>query len=604
MHRILFIGFIFMLINVALDAQELVAIQDTIPVNERLIIENSGSRIVESTDTGRIQFLYEDVRAFHDSTYFYADTAILTDAYLIAYGNMVIIQKDTIRLFGDSLYFDRDSSLAEVYGDVVLENGTQRLSGNSLFYLTDEKIAYYSDTAILEQGTMKLQSLIGTFYIDDKVGKFKDEVYLIDRDTRLRTDSMTYYTEEEKAEFSAPTRIKTIDAEIYCEEGYYIISEKKGRFTSNAQYKGENRSVVGDEILYDKLNDNIRVIGNATFVGDEADGIADEMEYSEQTKDLILIGQAVLQDSSSVIGGEKVVYNQDDKDLFIAGNGFLWKDDWSLNATNIEYNDTSGVGIADGEVIYVDSTSNTSLYCDEAHFNNSIQYMKAFNYVGRPYLKMISDQDTTTISSDTIISYEITDTLDNTSKFLVADNRAGIFKKDMQAVCDSFTYKMADSTFVLIGMPIMWSDTTQFTGDTILLIQRNDKLDKMVIQNNVMIINSIKPFYNQIRGKRLDGYFLEEEIDRFTINGSAQSIYYMADDDDAFIGVNTTECSILKFNFEDNEISDIRGYTDVSSKLIPIEKANHEELKLQGFRWQLERKPTSANDVINIEKNL
>ncbi|NNF35712.1 MAG: hypothetical protein HKN68_16510 [Saprospiraceae bacterium] len=700
-------------------AQVILQVQDTIPErDDRLIIENSGSRIVESSDTGRIQYLYEDVRAYTDSTYFYADTAVLTDSYLIAYGNMVIIQKDTIKLFGDSLYYNRDSSIAEVYGDVILENGAQRLSGNSLFYRVEDKIATYSDTAILEQGSMKLQSVAGKFLINEKIGYFDRDVILIDGDTRLRTNSMVYYTEEQKAEFISATRIKTIDAEIYCEEGYYEIESKSGLFRKNAQYKGEDRSVTGDEIYYEKEIDEIRVIGNTVFTSIDADGIADEMEYSEQTGDLVLIGQAVLQDSTTTIGGERITFNQDSKDLFIAGNGFLWKEDWSLNATNIEYNDISGMGLADGDVIYVDSISQSYLYCDEAEFDNSIQSMKAFNYDSRPFMRLISEQDTTVISSDTIQSYQVVDTTlipvdtiffkdtlhsdiavsdstltvnnidsvlvsidsslsktlkdtlqsvvetsdstltvnnidsalvtidssmsktltdtlqtvvetsDSTStlenmdsimetnetivskvvydtifnerKFLIADKRVGIYSKDMQALCDSFTFDMADSTFILIGGPVMWSDSTQFSGDTIYLMQKDDKLDRMIIQNNVMIINSIEPFFNQIKGKRLVGFFLEEEIDRFIVTGSAQSVYYMSDEEGAFIGVNTTDCSELKFNFESNEMSDIRGYIDVKSRLIPIDKADHNSLLLDGFKWKIDLKPKSEDDVINM----
>ena len=719
--RIFIIGSLLFCSVVAGYAQVIMQVQDTVPErDDRLIIENSGSRIVESSDTGRIQYLYEDVRAYTDSTYFYADTAVLTDSYLIAYGNMVIIQKDTIKLFGDSLYYNRDSSIAEVYGDVILENGAQRLSGNSLFYRVDDKIATYSDTAILEQGSMKLQSIAGKFLINEKIGYFDRDVILIDGDTRLRTNSMVYYTEEQKAEFVSATRIKTVDAEIYCEEGYYEIESKSGLFRKNAQYKGENRSVTGDEIYYEKEIDEIRVIGNTVFTSDDADGIADEMEYNEQTGDLVLIGQAVLQDSITTIGGERITFNQDSKDLFIAGNGFLWKDDWSLNATNIEYNDISGMGLADGDVIYVDSTSQSYLYCDEAEFNNSIQAMKAFNYDSRPYMKLISESDTTVISSDTILSYQVIDTtliprdtlffsdstlsnidtsdstlivdnidstgvgidstmsrilhdtipfsadtsdstlivdnIDSTGigidstvsrilhdtipsavdtsdstmsvlnnkdsivvpgdpitsiilydtifserKFLVADKMVGIYSKDMQAVCDSFTFDMVDSTFILIGGPVMWSDTTQFSGDTIFLIQKKNKLDRMIIQNNVMIINSIDPFYNQIKGKRLEGFFLEEEIDRFIVTGSAQSVYYMSDDEDAFIGVNTTDCSELKFNFEANEMSDIRGYIDVKSRLIPIDKADHNSLRLDGFKWMIDLKPQSEDDVINMK---
>jgi hypothetical protein len=216
-------------------------------------------------------------------------------------------------------------------------------------------------------------------------------------------------------------------------------------------------------------------------------------------------------------------------------------------------------------------------------------------------MSVLNNKDSIVVPGDPITSIILYDTIFSERKFLVADKMVGIYSKDMQAVCDSFTFDMVDSTFILIGGPVMWSDTTQFSGDTIFLIQKKNKLDRMIIQNNVMIINSIDPFYNQIKGKRLEGFFLEEEIDRFIVTGSAQSVYYMSDDEDAFIGVNTTDCSELKFNFEANEMSDIRGYIDVKSRLIPIDKADHNSLRLDGFKWMIDLKPQSEDDVINMK---
>lgn len=694
---------------------------------QRLVIENAGSRIIEIQDSNRIQYLYDKVRAYHDSTYFYADTAILTDKYLIAFGGVIIIQKDTIQLFGDSLYFNRDSSLAEIYGDVVLKNGDQTLSGNSLFYKTKEKIAYYTDTALLEHNTMKLQSIMGTFLIDKKVGYFEKDVIMVSKDVRLRSSSLTYFTEETKAEFTSPTRIKTLDAEIYCKAGYYNTELEQGVFRRNAQYKGKDRSVTGEEIHYDKLLDQVKVIGDARFFSDTGKGIADEMEYNEVSQDLVLIGHAELRDTENLIKGERVTFNQESGDLFIAGNGFLLQEEWQLAATNIEYNNNTGKGMADGEVVWIDTTSNSTLYCDIAEFNRNSNYLKAFNLDSRPYMELSTEEDTMYISADTIRSYELIDTifsepntlvsldsiqleadsifnsttpdtlavdavpkktipadtvrieLDsitqvvipkdsifnstapdtvevdadqditipedtvgiqpdsvtqmivtkdsinivmpdstsrpkekrrdlsnatfNKSRVLVADNDARIYRKDMQAICDSMSYNLKDSVIILMDDPVMWSDTTQFTGDTISLFQKNGKLDRMVIKNRVMILNSQSPpFFNQIKGKHLTGYFVENDLDYFNVVGSAQSLYYMMDDEGAFIAVNKTECSSLKFFFENNEISDIRGYIDVKSKLIPMDKADHGALKLEGFKWRVNERPLSVDDVIKRKK--
>jgi lipopolysaccharide export system protein LptA len=671
---------------VSLLGQQIQLSPDTIKqIDNRLIIENAGSRIIEIQDSSRIQYLYDKVRAYHDSTYFYADTAILTESYMIAYGGVIIIQKDTIQLFGDSLYFNRDSSLAEIYGDVVLKNGDQTLSGNSLFYRTQEKIAYYTDTALLEHNSMKLQSIMGTFLIEKKVGYFEKDVIMISKDVRLRSSRLTYFTEETKAEFTSPTRIKTLDAEIYCEDGYYNTELEQGVFRRNAQYKGKDRSVTGEEIQYDKVLDQVKVVGDARFSSDSGKGVAEEMEYNELSQDLVLIGHAELRDSSSLIKGERVTFNQESGDLFIAGNGFLLQEEWQLEATNIEYNDNTGLGMADGDVIWIDTTSKSTLFCDIAEFNRNNNYLKAFNYDSRPYMELRTEQDTMYLSADTIRSFELIDTMyadpvtlmapdslhsdyDSTlmtlppdtlmphtdpeiiipldsntvlkdslpgvltpmdsleippqdtlveevyvrdlkdatfirSRVLVADNDARIYRKDMQAICDSLTYNLKDSVIILMSDPVLWSDTTQFTGDTISLFQKNGKLNKMVINNRVMILNSQNPpFFNQIKGKNLTGYFVENELDYFNVVGSAQSLYYMMDDDGAFIAVNKTECSSLKFFFENNEISDIRGYIDVKSKLIPMDKADHGALKLEGFKWRASERPLSVDDVTKRNK--
>ena len=56
----------------------------------------------------------------------------------------------------------------------------------------------------------------------------------------------------------------------------------------------------------------------------------------------------------------------------------------------------------------------------------------------------------------------------------------------------------------------------------------------------------------------------------------------------------------MLINFGDNEITDIFFYTNPTSNLFPMRKADHDALKLPGFRWDATRRPKSRFDLGTI----
>lgn len=63
--------------------------------------------------------------------------------------------------------------------------------------------------------------------------------------------------------------------------------------------------------------------------------------------------------------------------------------------------------------------------------------------------------------------------------------------------------------------------------------------------------------------------FAESKIYRMNVNGDAQIVYYMTDDDKAYIGVNTTEASNMTFLLTDNKITDIKTMSSLNPKSSP-----------------------------------
>jgi lipopolysaccharide export system protein LptA len=183
-------------------------------------------------------------------------------------------------------------------------------------------------------------------------------------------------------------------------------------------------------------------------------------------------------------------------------------------------------------------------------------------------------------------------------RLILAYHDVRIFKSDLQAVCDSMAYSTVDSLFRLFTDPIIWSDTSQFTADTVRIQLANDKIDRIFLRQNSFIINSPDEiFYNQIKGKHSTAFFDSSELRRVRVVGNAESVYYALDDEDAYIGVNKTICSEMLIFFGDNEVEGIRFYNEPKATLFPMKETDHASLQMEGFHWQLEKRPQTVDDL-------
>ncbi len=188
---------------------------------------------------------------------------------------------------------------------------------------------------------------------------------------------------------------------------------------------------------------------------------------------------------------------------------------------------------------------------------------------------------------------------DEEPRVILAYNDVRIFKSDLQATCDSLSYSTLDSMFRLYRLPVIWSDTSQFTADTVQIQLANDKIDRIYLRVNSFIVNSPDElFFNQIKGKNSTAFFEDGELRRVRVEGNAESVYYALDEEEAYIGVNKTVCSEMMLEFDDDGLTGIRFYAQPTANLFPMKKADHEGLKMPGFNWQEEKRPRSVEDLL------
>ena len=573
--------------------------QDTIPQdtakNDKVMVDHSdvGEYVLE--DERIIQFLKGHVQLRQDDVFMDCDTAMIEDNNVTAVGNVIIQQGDSLSVFADSLSYDGDQKIANLFGDVVLIDGDQKLFTNRLNYDLNTKTARYFNRATLTNKNMQLVSKRGTYLVGTSEAFFKDSVYVVDSAFTLRTDTLKINTKTERTIFLGPTLIDQDGGKIYCEGGFYDTKQGNAVFTKKAQYVKDQQKATADTIRYERATKEVILEGNARFVEDNKIATADQIRYDEAKDLTFLIGNARYKDEKQNIVSDRIQYDSKNDKFITQGRSVISDPPQILEADEVDFNSENGVGVATGNVYWQDTSSNVTIRCQRADYDKENDFMLATG--GRPFLTTLIDNDTLFLASDTLISKKAAP--EDTTRTLIAYSDVRLFKTDLQAICDSLIYSSVDSLFEFYKDPIIWSDTSQFFADTVHMRMADNQIDKIFLYQKSFIINTEDElFFNQIKGKFITAFFEENELRRMKVEGNAESVYYALNEQKAYVGVNKTVCSSMLLFFGNNKVDNIRFFAEPKATLSPMGQTNHETLKIEGFKWVTKNRPQSVEDLL------
>lgn len=571
---------------------------------EEIKIIHSEFTYIESSPGMELKILQGDVQLFHDSTFLYCDSARLVGLLVMAYGNVVIRQNDTVQIFADSLRYDGQNKTADLYGEVVLINGGQSLYTKRLHYDMNTSIASYNTPATLKSNTTTLKSKRGYYHTKDQMAYFAGQVQMADPEIQLRSDSLQFHTGTHTATFVAPTLMEKNKRKIYCEAGYYDVDDKMAEFAGNPQFEEEDKKSSAKVMRYDGNRNEINLYQNVKYVSADNKLQGDTLLYNEKTKEMTLLGKGeVITKDGTVNSSTKLIYNDSSGVFTTVGRSMLNDSTNSLVADQIFRDGVSGNLIAVGKVIWIDTANAATIDCDSMHLSKKSNKVVATSSNGRqPLFKSFDNtEDTLYVKADTLIVFE-SDTISKT-KNVQAYYRVQVYRSDIQAVSDSLTYNTEDSIFTLYKNPIIWSDTSQFFADTIRIKQNENHIDKIYLNQNALIINSEDlKYFNQIKGRNITASFDSTNLSVVEVSGNAEAVYYIKDDAKAYIGVNKIICSNIKIRFGNNQIDRIYFITKPDGAMHPMRTVDHEALKLEGFRWEYKNKPSKLS-ILGLQKD-
>jgi lipopolysaccharide export system protein LptA len=213
---------------------------------------------------GDVIFRHEEMWMYCDSAYFYEGTNSLD-----AFGHIRFVQGDTLRGFGDKLFYDGNTKLARMRQHVKLIHGRDDenptiLTTDTLNYDRIADVAYYYSGGEVKDSLNTLTSIRGNYTPRTNQAIFSHDVQLTNPKFVLNSDTLLYNTETKVADIISPTTIVyEQETTIRSSRGWYNTDNERSMLLDRSVVEhADGKSMTGDTIYYDKAIGFGQVLGH------------------------------------------------------------------------------------------------------------------------------------------------------------------------------------------------------------------------------------------------------------------------------------------------------------------------------------------------------
>lgn len=620
------------------------------------ILSNTRNLIFQTIDDStKLTIVSGDVKLRQGNALLYCDSCVINSRtnILEAWGKVHIIDSDTAHITAKHLRYLGNTKLAYLDGNVKLTDGKATLTTPDLEYDMETNIGTYKKGGKVINKKSVLTSKEGYYYADLKDVYFKKKVLLKDPAYNIETDSLLYNTATQQTRFISQTIIKDSSGRIIkTREGFYNQQTGKAEFGQRPEIIDGKTSIRANRVAFDDSTGVYQAEGNAIII-DTAQGttIIGGLIYQNRKTEAVLATRKPLmiikQENDSIYITADTLFSARLTDKF--GRASLMIDTSKVTKDSVDKDSLQNISpdslltqrLADStrkiDPVLTDTAIEKKVAVSE--IDSSLNLPADTLLTQRPINKLekkdslvidtareiklvkINEKDSAgNIAMDTLLSRRLPDQLerkdslvidtikgakaiaidekDSTNRYFEAYRNVRIFSDSLQSVCDSMFYSFKDSVFRLYKDPVVWAQKSQITGDTILLFTKNKKADKVEAFENSFLVNRLEnDVYNQIKSARMDGWFVDGNIDSVRAKAYAECIYYIQDEDSAYTGINQSQCDIIDIYFENKELDKVVFRSAVTGTLWPIKEKSPQEMQLPGFRWLEERRPKTKYEM-------
>ena len=437
---------------------------------------------------------------------------------------------------------------------------------------------------------------------------------------------------------------------IYCDSAHFYGQQNLAKLCGNVRIEDEKDSVSTYSTYgeYDGNSQMAKLRNQVVFKNKETTLYTDFLDYNRATGEANYFNSGKVVDSTNVLTSEKGLYETAAEKITFTDLVVLVNPDYTLKSNLLIYNTISKVAQTEGitnieskegnklnaqrgsfydteakifrffdgdvetenskvsaEILYYDekeqyyeAMQNVSVYNKEREveiFGEEGKYWEDRKYskvYGNALVRKYFESDTLYMIADTLISQDSEDAAD---RYLQAFSNMRMIKSDIAGRSDSMVYIYSDSTIYLFGDPVLWNNKSQITADSIRFLIANEDIERALLKDNAFAITKdTLSNFNQIRGRKMTGYFLEGQMSKLDVEGNGESLYFALENDSTMRGINKLLCGRIIMNFEKGQVTSINHTIKPEATFTPPHMIAEGDAELSGFVWREEEQPTMA----------
>lgn len=221
---------------------------------KKILIEHSDFADVDQLKVPDALLLTGNVRVNHDGVVLTCNKAYFfqKENYLKAFGNVQLVQGDTLYLNSNYAEYSGELKKAFATGNAVMSSPDATLATDTINFDRNIQQVYYNTNGTIINKDNTLKSKSGRYYVSEKKFQFLTAVTLTNKTYEIKSNHLDYYSNSGHSYLFGPSTITSKANFIYTEKGFYDTKKNLAHFIDKSYIKYDDRLIKGDSLYYDR----------------------------------------------------------------------------------------------------------------------------------------------------------------------------------------------------------------------------------------------------------------------------------------------------------------------------------------------------------------
>lgn len=467
--------------------------------------------------------------------------------------------------FPGAVIFQKGDNSEQVY---IEHEGAEMWCDLAFFYQEENYVKAYRNVRLKQGDSVSMRSRYLEYNGQTKFAYGAGDVFLKKDTTTVTTDTMYFNRESQQAYYRTGGVVTSPNSKITSRVGRYYIEQDKISFISNV------------------------VVTNAEYVIN-----SEQLDFYSVPEHAYLYGPTTITSETSKVYCERGFYDTANDYGYFVKNSRIDYDNRQVYGDSLYFDRTSNFASATNNIRVLDTLNNSLV---KGHYAEVYRAKDSVLITQRAVAITVEDKDSVYVHGDKLL---LTGKPEN--RIVRAFKNVKLYKSNMSGKSDSLHSNQLTGLTQMIGTPILWSEESQITGDSIHLINNLDteKIDSLKVFDNAFIAQKDTiSGYNQVKGQKLFGFFdNNNQLEQVDIVNNAETIMYMREENGELTGIDKGKSARIEITFFEKTIDEINKLKSPNGVISPESQWLEQEQTFEGFAWRGDERLLSKEDIFKGE---